>query len=48
MSKRKEAVAGMFYPSNKIELENMIKSYLDKVELKEKLDSIKAVVCPHA
>jgi len=48
MEIRKEAVANMFYPGDKTELENMIKSFLDKAKLKEKDKDIKAVVSPHA
>ncbi|MFT4303474.1 MAG: AmmeMemoRadiSam system protein B [Candidatus Woesearchaeota archaeon] len=54
MSIKKPAVAGMFYPNDKKELENMIKQFLDKVKFDDKNrdeiknKNIKAIIVPHA
>jgi hypothetical protein len=50
-SVRKAAVAGMFYPKDKKELEEMIEKFLNNVKPEEKegnLGKIKAIIVPHA
>lgn len=44
---RKEAVAGKFYPSEKIELEKIITGFIDDAE-DFKIEHLKAIIAPHA
>ena len=47
MNIREAAVAGMFYPEYKRELEMMVKEFIEKAEIKP-IDNLKAVISPHA
>ena len=48
MKVRKAAVAGMFYPSSRKEIESMIDSFLKKVPLIKIERQLKALIVPHA
>lgn len=48
MFKRKTTVDWIFYPWNKQELSNLIKSYFDKIILPKSIYDIKALISPHA
>ncbi|MDD2515869.1 MAG: AmmeMemoRadiSam system protein B [Candidatus Gracilibacteria bacterium] len=49
METKNPNVAGMFYPGNKDELENFIKTFFDKIgEIEQNENIPKAFVCPHA
>jgi MEMO1 family protein len=41
-------VAGMFYPSSKFELEEMIFKYFSAINISEKFNSIGGIISPHA
>ena len=45
---REPAVAGAFYPDNKVELDSVIDEFLNKVELPELDKYIRALIVPHA
>ncbi len=45
---RKPAVAGMFYPGNKKELETLLKYFFDSAEIKKEYQHICGIISPHA
>ncbi len=45
---REPQVAGMFYPSSKIELEKLIKNYLDEINLETVYKNVGGIIVPHA
>ncbi len=46
--KRKAIVAGMFYPANKTELENMISKFMERAEKKQNSSRFLGSIVPHA
>ena len=48
MTTRKPAVSGMFYPSDKAELDSMIDKFLDNVPEIKLEKELKAIIVPHA
>ena len=45
---RESQVAGMFYPSNSIELKNQINAFLDSVTIDEQINQVGGIISPHA
>lgn len=45
---REAQVAGMFYPSNRTELESQVVELLDSVKLNENYDQVGGIISPHA
>ncbi|TYB31508.1 MAG: AmmeMemoRadiSam system protein B [Candidatus Mcinerneyibacterium aminivorans] len=45
---RKPVNAGKFYPSNKMELENMLKEFFNSLSTKSQIANLEGVIVPHA
>ena len=45
---RESAVAGAFYPADKMKLKKMINDFLSNVRTKENNANLRALICPHA
>ena len=48
MGIRRAAVAGQFYPADKLELERLVQRYLDETRIEPAPDNVAAIVAPHA